>query len=354
MQDPDWWDPYSCQPYKLPPAEKPRLSWANLLEYGKVLGIWAGLAPFLALHYARMRKGPMLPMSDMAGLGINAENQWQSAHEEMVDDLGVRNLLLRIPSWETCRLDHYRRFIERFPRHNWIVNILQSRDSVSDPAGWERQVHGILEHTHPQVRHFQICNAINRTKWGCHHSGEALTLFRIAEQVSREYPDIRLLGSSVIDFEPLVTLRTLVNTSGCHYDACAAQLYINRRGSVEGRQFGYFNLKRKIRLIRSMLELSSNTDHRLWITETNWPLLGTKPYTPNSGHPRSTVDEDTQAKWLKDYFTVARNTGWVERVYWWQLINPGYGLVDHRGGRLRKMPSYFAFRSLLDADNQSL
>jgi hypothetical protein len=35
-------------------------------------------------------------------------------------------------------------------------------------------------------------------------------------------------------------------------------------------------------------------------------------------------------------------------VYWWQLINPGYGLVDHRGGGLRKMLSFYAFKRLLD------
>ena len=86
---------------------------------------------------------------------------------------------------------------------------------------------------------------------------------------------------------------------------------------------------------------------RLWITETNWPLLNTAPYTPNSGHPRSTVDEKTQAKFLTDYYHIAYATGLVERVYWWQLINPGYGLVDHRGANLRRMPSFYAFRKLL-------
>ena len=34
-------------------------------------------------------------------------------------------------------------------------------------------------------------------------------------------------------------------------------------------------------------------------------------------------------------------------MYWWQLINPGYGLVDHRGGALRKHPAYFALQDLL-------
>ena len=37
----------------------------------------------------------------------------------------------------------------------------------------------------------------------------------------------------------------------------------------------------------------------------------------------------------------------VEKVYWWQLINPGYGLVDSRAKQLRRMPSYYAFKNLL-------
>jgi hypothetical protein len=56
------------------------------------------------------------------------------------------------------------------------------------------------------------------------------------------------------------------------------------------------------------------------------------------------VDEPTQARFLKEYYQIAYASGFVERVYWWQLINPGYGLVDHRGGSLRKHPAYFAFK----------
>jgi hypothetical protein len=94
--------------------------------------------------------------------------------------------------------------------------------------------------------------------------------------------------------------------------------------------------------------LSGNRNaRRLWITETNWPLLDTRPYTPNSGHPGRTVDEETQAAYLEQYYRIAYRTGWVERVFWWQLINPGYGLVDHRPGTLRKHPSYFALKKLL-------
>jgi hypothetical protein len=111
-----------------------------------------------------------------------------------------------------------------------------------------------------------------------------------------------------------------------------------------------FYLARKIRLIHAITLASNRSDNRLWITETNWPLLNTKPYTPNSGLPRSTVDEETQASYLSDYYRIAYASGRVERVYWWQLVNPGYGLIDHRDNQMRKMPSFHAFARLLNTD----
>ena len=117
------------------------------------------------------------------------------------------------------------------------------------------------------------------------------------------------------------------------------------------------DLKKKIRLIDELVSISTKSDTRLWITETNWPLLNTQPFTPNSGHPRSTVNEQTQAKYLTDYYQIAWRTGRVERVYWWQLIQAGYGLVDHRANKLRKMPSYLAFKELCSSKdwvNQTL
>mgnify|MGYP000855373273 FL=1 len=152
----------------------------------------------------------------------------------------------------------------------------------------------------------------------------------------------------MIDFEPLSTLRTLFNFHQYQLDACSALLYVNRRGSPYAKQFGLFDLEKKIRIVAALVALSNRCDHRLWITEVNWPLLNTKPYPPNSGHPRSTVDEETQAQYLTEYCEIARQTGLVDRVYWWQLINPGYGLVDHRGDELRKMPSFYAFKRLLE------
>ncbi len=348
---PDWWDPYSCQPYKLPAEHKARAARGNLAEYARVGATLFAAGPLVAARYFLPGTPPPRPRAvDFVGLSVTPDDTYDDAIADLVAELGVRRLLFRVPCWEADALERYHAMLERFPSHDFLVNILQSRDSVADPARWQRQVNDIGRALAPRVSAFQVGNAFNRSKWGCRHSGDALDLTDRAAEALADIDGIEIAGSSVIDFEPLVALRTLVNFRPHHLDACAAQLYVNRRGSPRGRQYGVFDLERKIRLADAMLAVSNRCARRLWITETNWPLLDTRPYTPNSGHPRSTVDEATQAAYLTDYYRIAWQGGRVERVYWWQLINPGYGLVDHRGGRLRKMPSYDAFKRLFEGD----
>jgi hypothetical protein len=346
---PSWWDPYSNQPYKLSGQSKPRLTAANLAEYCKIAATALAAAPALAARFARTRPlAAEAPASRFVGLGVSPDPRFSGQVRDMVDDLGVEELLIRIPSWDLGRLDDYAAFAEQFRDRRLLFNILQCRDSVTQAGTWRRALDTIVARLEPLSPWFQIGNAVNRSKWGCAHSGEYLALLESAEALRRKFPDIKLVGSSVIDFEPLVTLRTLRNRRRYHLDVVSALLYVNRRGSPYGRQYRYFDLERKLCLLRAMVDGGTRNERRLWITEVNWPLLNTKPYTPNSGHPSRTVDEATQARYLTEYYRIARHSGWVEKVYWWELINPGYGLVDHRGGELRKMPSYYAFKALLE------
>jgi len=350
LTHPPWWDRHSDQPFKLKRSQKPRLRGANLLEYGRTGITAATLWPAIAWHYAMpVQTRPPL-ISDFVGLGISPDHGDHNAITELVDELGVKRLLLRVPTWHVDQLEDYLEFAERFKGRPLLVNILQSRDSVSDPESWARRVESIIRAFLPLTVEFQIGNAINRSKWGCRHTGEYLDLLQGITDLRQRMPELVLAGSSVIDFEPLATLRTLVNGHRYHLDACSCALYVNRRGSPYSTQYGVFNLARKIRLIHAMTLASNRSDDRLWITETNWPLLNTKPYTPNSGLPRSTVDEKTQARYLSDYYRIAYASGRVERVYWWQLVNPGYGLIDHRGNQMRKMPSFHAFARLLNTN----
>jgi hypothetical protein len=348
---PDWWDPYSCQPYKMQDEDKPRSGLANVWEYSKVAGSNLLGLPAITYQTLMLKKSPANIAADQfVGLSIAPDEQYQSALVEMVEELGVKQLLIRIPSWDLAELDGYVRFLELFPANEFVINILQSRDSVNNLNEWQKQVASIIAATQHITKTFWIGNAVNRTKWGCVHSGQALDLQVKVEELRGEFPDLKLLGSSIIDFEPLLSWRTLWNFRKFHIEANAALLYVNRRHSPYGTQYGVFDLENKLRLAKAMTKLSNRCDDSLWITETNWPLLDTKPYTPNSGKPTTTVDEATQAKYLKWYYQIAWQTGWVDKVYWWQLINPGYGLVDHREGSLRKMPSYYAFKEIIDSE----
>ncbi len=346
-----WWDPYSNQPYKLPAAAKPRASWPQVREYLSILTTALGLSPSVLWRYFRLRAQPCnRDARAFVGLSVTPDANYDAAVEEMVADLGVEELLVRVPTWDLEGIDRYARYLETFPDKRFLVNVLQNRDSVRYPEKWREHLHIVFSNLHTRAAYFQIGNAVNRSKWGCAHPGEYLRLLEIAEEVRGHYPDVKLVGSSVIDFEPLVTLRTLRNRRRYRLDVVSSLLYVNRRGSPFARQYGIFDLQNKLRLIRALVMSGSRNADRLWITETNWPLLHTQPYTPNSGHPRSTVDEPRQAEYLTEYFQIAYQTGWVEKVYWWQLINPGYGLVDHREGALRKHPSYFALKRLLEGD----
>lgn len=352
MKNPDddsWWDYYSDQPYVLDKINKPGLTRGAMIEAVKTAATLAGISPALIWRYILLRPAPSTqPIKDFAGLSVSPNPKYGHQIHEMIDELNVTQLLIRVPVWKTGQIEGYVKFAESFSRHQILINILQNRESVLHPDRWQKNVRTIISACRTFTHSFQICNAINRSKWGCHSTADYFVLQNRVEELRSQYPDLLLLGSSVIDFEPLSTLRTLINNQAYQLDGCASLLYVNRRLSPYNKQFGIFDLEKKIRLIHAILSLSNRCKKRLWITETNWPLLNTRPYTPNSGSPRSTVDEKTQAEFLTQYFHIAYMSGMVEKVYWWQLINPGYGLVDSRARVLRKMPSYYAFKNLLE------
>lgn len=347
-EEKSWWDHYSDQPYQLNAGQRAGVGLAGYREYLTITGSALLFAPTVLWKFFRLR--PRSPLPDplsFIGLSVSPDPQYESAIADMVDELGVREVLVRVPIWEVDRLDEYVRFVEGLGGKNVLINVLQDQASVENPRRWVQGLRKVFSALSPITTYFQIGNAVNRRKWGCLHSGEYLDLLDAANDLRSEFPDLRFVGSSVIDFEPLVTFRTVCNRRSYSLDVVSALLYVNRRGSPLSRQYFIFDLYNKLRMIYAIVCTGNRNQRRLWITEFNWPLLDTKPYTPNSGHPTRTVDEVTQAQYLQQYYKIAYNTGWVERVYWWQLINPGYGLVDFRSGKLRKHPSYFALKELV-------
>jgi hypothetical protein len=343
------WGP-SEQPDQLRIDKRP-LRRASMGEYAITALTAVAATPLvltrLALGSPRHRARPT--PAEFLGLAVSPDAQWGDALPDLVAELGVRRLLLRVPVWQRGRFADYRRFADRFAGCDVVVAVVQDRGSVCRPSQWRDDLRALFNTFAGRVTHVQLPLAPNRTKWGCVHLGEALDLLDLAEAVRRDFPLVKLVGPGIIDFEPATWLRALVNLRRYHLDVVGALLYVDRRGSPRSPQYGVFDLAGKLRLWRAIADVSPRCPRRsatpLWLTEFNWPLVGTKSWSPTG--PEVQVDEATAATWLREYCQIAWTSGLVERVYWWQLLHPGFGLVDTREGTLRRRPTFTVYRDLL-------
>jgi len=344
------WHTPSDQPYRISDRNlKRRIRWWSLGEYLRTAATGLVMAPAVAWRLAatlRTMRPSTRTMRDMVGVAVTPGSASDADLVAMVRDLGVRRLLLRVPVWQRDRLDELRRFTDLFPECEWLVTIIQNRGSICEPRQWEADLRAVVTSFAGRTREFQIGHAPNRTKWGCLHVGEWLALAEAAQRVRQECPDVILAGPALIDFEPLPAMRALLNRRRFQLDAVAALLYVDRRGAPQNRQYGWFDLRRKIAFQAAVNSLSSRVNaQRLWITEVNWPLAGASEAAPTSG--KECVSEEEYAQYLSDYLCQAHATGVVERVYWWQLVAAGYGLVDPRAGTLRRRPGFAALQRCL-------
>ena len=269
---------------------------------------------------------------------------------EAIDDLGVEKILLRLHPWDEDHTEEEALARELVGRgHELTFALPQNRDLVRDPERWRTKIEELAERFTPYGRHFQIGQAINRSKWGIWRYDEYLGLADVAAEILRRYPGVELLGPAVIDFEYHVTASILNQpNTGPRFDILSSLLYVDRRGAPEATQLGLDTVG-KITLLQAIAETARNCGPRSWVTEVNWPLWE-GPHSP-AGKTVS-VDPETQADYLARYFLLALTTGAVERVYWWQLVARGYGLIaplaGDGGGRLEltRRPAFDALATL--------
>jgi len=337
------WDEYSDQPHIITDRKfKKKQKKKYLLEYLKMFFVFILILPISFLWQFIMR----YPKANMVvGIGVNLDKG--EVQYELIEELGATELLMRMPLWDIENIDEYVNFVKGFGDGKvFMINILQDREHVENLELFHENVKIIFKKFESISCEYQIGNATNRTKWGFFSVSEYLNFYKVAQKVRDEhFPRIKLIGPSVIDFEYYYTVSSLFNFQNIKFDKVSSLLYVDRRGAPIRRQYG-FNFKNKINLLASMVFLSSKVDNEIYITEANWPLKNTTPFAPTS--EKECVSESDYLQYMQDYIKIAKDTNKVSKLYWHQLVAPGYGLVDNRDGIIRRMPAFYKFKQLIN------
>jgi hypothetical protein len=340
------WDHLSDQPHQHAGGlDKLRVRLADTRSHLEEASVVAAALPRILSRYRELKRGLHRKPVGFGGMGI-ALRPWPEdpgALLGLVDELGARHVLLRLHPWDEDHDAEEELARELHGRGLELTFALpQNRELVKDPGRWRRAIEEIGPRFSPYGKRFQVGQAINRSKWGVWTLDEYVRLVETASDVLRREPGIEILGPAVIDFEYHVTAAVLnLRRPGLHFDAASALLYVDRRGAPENPQAG-FDAEGKTLLLKAIADTSRNATGRCWITEVNWPLRE-GPHSP-AGRAVA-VGEEEQADYLVRYFLLTLGTGAVERVFWWQMIAKGYGLVDPAG--LRRRPAFHAFQTLI-------
>ena len=348
-RDKSVWDHLSDQPHQhATRGEKWAIRIADSPSHLRDAAVILSSARPVLRRYRELRAQRATQPIRFQGIGL-AVRPWPedpAAHLDNINALGVGPVLVRLHPWDVDHSDE-----ERLARalvdggHEVAFVIPQNRDLVRDRVRWRAVVTELGERFTPYGRHFQVGQAINRSKWGIWTQQEYVDLYLEAAEILRRHPGVEIMGPSVIDFE-FQSILAVVNrrVPNLRFDIVSSLLYVDRRGAPENRQMGLDTID-KVTLLRAIADVGRCSSSRCWITEVNWPLWE-GPHSP-AGKTVS-VGEAEQADYLVRYYLLALGTGLVERIYWWRLIARGYGLVvPASDGSLRRRPSWHALKTLI-------
>ena len=339
MKEPFKWDDYSDQPALLQDKTyKKKMRKAELLSLLKMIFTALLILPFsiIAMPFVKRKE---IKSSDFFCMGIDFEREPQKSLE-FIEELDVDRVLLRFKLWEMEKLDSLEEFTQELQNKKITLKILQDREHIEDLALLKNDLNTLFTTLHETIDIFEIGSTINRAKWGFFSVNEYSKFYKVAYDLQEEkFPNIKLIGSGVIDFEYHFTAHSLFNFFKYKYNGIASLLYVDRRGAPENTQLG-FTLSDKIAWLSTMVWMSPKTEHKLYITETNWPISNTAPYAPTS--EKECVSEEFYTDYMLRYHYLTFASQQVDFLSWHQLIAPGYGLIDNREG-IRKREAYYAY-----------
>lgn len=339
------WDPFADQPHNVAP-KKERFWYHLRYASGYVSLLLSNIQkaiPVLTLYgkYKKKMYRETVPMDSPFGVSVSpSENRLEEVLERLME-LGIRKTLMRIPSWEKEKLDFYLKSVEKIQAQGFevVLSLLQRRQDVRNLSDWKNFLNEVFSGFGHLSPFFEIGHAWNRTKWGVWDYREYLRLAEASVSLARKH-GVKIIGPAVIDYEFHLYPIILKNIA---FDKITSLLYVDRRGAPENTQFGW-DTSRKVALLKAVVDGCLKAKRDVWITEMNWPLKGREKYSPAAG--RVNVTEEEQANFLVRYFILVLASGFVERVYWWQLAAPGYGLIDNSAKNWRRRPAFFALKCM--------
>ena len=344
MKEPFNWDNYSDQPALLKDREyKKMMRKRQLPSLLKTLLTAIVILPvsLIAMPFVKRKT---IKQEEFISLGVDFQRE-PEVSLELLQDLGVKNILLRFKLWEMQSLEELASFIEQNQERNITLKILQDREHIENLSLLRADLSIIFERLGESVNTYEIGSTINRAKWGFFSVDEYSRFYQVAFTLKKEkFPTLTLIGSGIIDFEYHFTAHTLFNFFAYKYDGISSLLYVDRRGAPENTQLG-FALSDKIAWLSTMVWLSPKTANKIHITEVNWPLQGTAPFAPTS--EKECVSEQEYANYMLRYYLLAFASQQIDSVSWHQLIAPGYGLVDNRDGIITKYIAFETFKYML-------
>jgi len=347
------WDYFSDQPHQIRDKRKKRkLKKKNRFQILKTIFLSILLFPLFIIRLIFPIQKKTIELSEFFGIGVNLDKGKYQL--ELLKELKLKNINIRFPLSDILQIEKYLEFTSEFREYNILLTVLQNRENIENLELFRQNIQTVFQKfSKIGIIEFQIGNAINRSKWGFFSISEYLEFYQIAFQVrNRYFPDLKLVGSAVIDFEFYNTIHTLFNLKKISFDSISALLYVDRRGQPENFQSMIFNLKTKIKLLFQIVQTSSKTSNSIYITETNYPIQNTEPYTPTSQF--EAVSLKNYSNFMIRYFLITIATQQIEKVFWHQLISAGYGLVDNREKSLKKYPAFQSFKFLLQTlENQT-
>jgi len=339
------WDFYSDQPYQIKDraykkSERKKELFSLIYTFVSSLIIF----PF-ALIFLPLFKKKEIDTHKFFGMSVNLDKEPLKT-PALLNDLGVKHVLVRFPLSDIENINNYLEFIKNLKAESILLNVMQDPHTIKDKDLLHNHFSLVFEIFSPLVSSFQIGTTINRSKWGFFSVNQFLRFYQVAYKIKKStYPDIKLLGPSVIDFEYHYLIHGLFNFFRLKYDAVSSLLYVDRRGAPENTQMG-LDLISKIHLMYACATISPKSSNDIIITETNWPITKTAPYAPTSEH--ECVNDEDYANYMVRYYLLALCSSMVKSVYWHQLIAPGYGLIDNRDDKIIKRPAYYAFKTMLE------